>query len=254
MLLLVTVVFANNFLGARMAENEFSAMEQFMQTVGLQIDDVAWGIGRTQTIRYASRYGQVDFQSATLNYSVYVNKSSSWVLLLTKETGIILFNMPVSKYSLGNEYHKCIFPSSDSSFLQMETSAPVAHVFVVEKLPMADGSYIRIAAAPSIRMLNSTIKTESKTTDYFKFYLPYLVSGQHPRLSQSITMTGINVSRVTESEVYGVKIDVAFPNAGLGFNNTFFEFKYTSETYPFSSSSVVEFYIGEVKISLGQYA
>ena len=62
-LLLVTIAFGNNFLNARMAENEFSAMKQSMQTVGLQIDDVAWIVGRTQTIRYASRFGHVDFES-----------------------------------------------------------------------------------------------------------------------------------------------------------------------------------------------
>ena len=107
-LLLVTVTFANNFLNARMAENEFSATKQFMQTVGLQIDDVAWTIGRTQTIRYASRFGQVNFESLALNYTVYVND----VFLASYSTGILLFNMPISRYSVSNNYSERIFPSS----------------------------------------------------------------------------------------------------------------------------------------------
>jgi len=251
-LILVTVVFANNFLDARMAENEFSAMEQFMQTVGLQIDDVSWTIGRTQTIRYTSKYGQVDFQSVTLAYSVYVDKGSGFVPLLTNETGIILFNMPISKYSLGNNHFKRIFPSTDS-FLQIGADTPVVHVFVVEKLPMIDGNYIRIVAAPSIRMFNSTIIIGPETKDYFKFYLPYLVPSQHPRYSQSITITGMNVSRVTESGVTKVKIEVGFPNAALGFDEDFFNFE-TTEEVDVPDNSVVEFYIGEVRISLGQYA
>jgi hypothetical protein len=253
-LLLVTIVFANNFLSARMAENEFSAMEQFMQTVGLQIDDVAWTIGRTQTIRYASMYGQVDFQSAILKYSVYVKKGSNWVLLLTNETGIILFNMPIDRYSMGNDYFKRVFPSSDNSFLQIGTSAPITHVFVVEKLPMIDGSYIRIVVATSIRMLNSTIKIGSEMRDYFKFYLPYLVPETHPRHSQSITITGKSVSRVTASEVDAVRINVTFPCEGLGFDDAFFNFKSTVETCDVPDGSVVEFYIGEVRVSLGLYA
>jgi len=69
-MLLVTTVFANNFLNARMVENEFSAVKQFMQTVGLQIDDVAWIQGRTQTIRYASKCGQLKLESVALNYTV----------------------------------------------------------------------------------------------------------------------------------------------------------------------------------------
>ncbi|MCJ7430969.1 hypothetical protein MUO83_07145, partial [Candidatus Bathyarchaeota archaeon] len=90
-LLLVTIVFANNFLSSRMAENEFSAMKQFMQTVGLQMDDVAWTIGRTQTIRYASRFGVVNFESLALNYAVYVNDT---FFLGNYSTGVLLFNMP----------------------------------------------------------------------------------------------------------------------------------------------------------------
>jgi len=237
-----------------MAENEFSAMEQFMQTVGLQIDDVAWTIGRTQTMRYATQSGQVNFQTVTLQYSVYVKQGANWVLLLTNTTGIILFNMPISKYSISNNYFKLISPSSNSSFLLRGTSAPVDHVFSVEKMPMIDGSYIRVVVAPSIRVLNSTIKVGSETENYYKLYLPYLLAGTNPRLSQSITIVGKNVTRITESGINAVNVTISFPNQALGFDSSFFKFRRLSETLSVPSNSIVEVYIGEVKVSLGLYA
>jgi hypothetical protein len=251
-LLLVTIVFANNFLNARLAENEFSAMEQFMQTVGLQIDDVAWIIGRTQTIRYASKFGQVAFESVALNYTVYVKKGATWesLPLLTNTTGILLFNMPISEYSLGNNYYKSIFPS-DRSFLQKGTSAPVSYVYAIEKLPMRDGSFIRVVVAPIIRMLNSTISMSGATTNYFKFYLPILTNGTSPYHSQSVTLTGKNVLVKTEGSVNAVKIRVSFPRIGEGFGSDFFNFDSQEEVVDVPDGSIIEFYTSEVSVSLG---
>jgi hypothetical protein len=246
-LLLVTVTFANSFLDARMAENEFSATKQFMQTVGLQIDDVAWTIGRTQTIRYASRFGQVNFESLALNYTVYVND----VYLANYSTGILLFNMPISSYSVSNNYSERIFPSSDRSFLQMGTSAPVSHVYVIEKLPMNDGNFIRVVVAPSIRMLNSTISTGGNETNYFRFYLPVLSSGTRPRYSQSVTLAGSKVLVKTEGAVNRVRIHVSFPKGSLGFDKEFFNFEKEDEIINVPSGSVIEFYTGKVIVSLG---
>jgi hypothetical protein len=250
-LLLVTIVFANNFLSARMAENEFSAMKQFMQTTGLQMDDVAWTTGRAQTIRYASRFGLVNFESLALNYSVYVDKGAGYVFLANYSTGIVLFNMPMSKYSIGNNYHERISPASDRSFLQMGTSALVCHVFVIEKAPMNDGNYIRVVASPSIRMLNSTISTGGEVKNYFKLYLPILSSGTHPRYSQSITLVGSTVSVKTESDVNRIKIRVVVPKASLGFDQDFFHFDNVEEEVDVPDGSILQFYTGEVIVSLG---
>jgi len=252
-LLLVTIVFANNFLDARLAENEFSAMKQFMQTVGLQIDDVAWTIGRTQTIRYASKYGHMNFESLSVNYTVYVNKGSGGsgdTYLTSYCTGILLFNMPISKYSVGNNFHERLFPSS-LSFLQKGTSAPVNHVYVIEKLPMDDGNFIRVVVAPSIRMLNSTISAGGEVKNYFKFYLPVLSSGIHPRNSQSVTLMGKTVSVKTDGDIKIIKITVSFPKASLGFDSDFFRFKNITEIVDVPDGSVIEFYTGEVIVSLG---
>jgi hypothetical protein len=252
-LLVVTIVFANNFLNARMAENEFSAMEQFMQTVGLQVDDVAWIIGRTQTIRYASKFGQVNFQDKALNYTIFVDKGGGYVYSIGNLTGILLFNMPIVKYSLGNKYYKSIFPS-DRSFLQKGTSAPVSRVYVKEELPMRDGSFIRVIVTPIIRMLNSTISMGGTTNNYFKFYLPVLSNGTSPYHSQSVTLTGKNVLVKTEGGVNAVKIRISFPRIGEGFGKDFFNFDAEEKVISFSKSSIVEFYTSEVSVSLGLYA
>lgn len=250
-LLLVTIVFANNFLNSRMAENEFSAMKQFMQTTGLQMDDVAWTSGRTQTIRYASRFGLVNFESLALNYSVYVDKGAGYVLVANYSTGIILFNMPISRYSVGNNYHEQISPVSDRSFLQIGTSAPVCHVFVIEKAPMNDGNYIRVVASPSLRMLNSTISTDGEVKNYFKLYLPILSSGTHPRNSQSITLVGSTIAVKTENNVNKIKVQVVVPKASLGFDQDFFHFDAAQEEVDVPDGSILQFYTGEVSVSLG---
>ena len=247
-LLLVTVTFGNNFLNARMAENEFSAMKQFMQTVGLQIDDVAWIVGRTQTIRYASRFGHVDFESLALSYTIYVNDD---VFLVSYSTGILLFNMPISEYSVSNNYSEQIFPSSDRSFLQLGSSAPVGHVYEIEKVPMNDGNFIRVVVAPSIRMLNSTISTGGEEKNYFRFYLPILSSGTHRYHSQSVTLAGNTVSAKVEGSVNKIKIHLSFLKGSLGFDEDFFNFESVDEEVDIPDGSVIEFYTGEVIVSLG---
>ncbi|MGB9676070.1 MAG: hypothetical protein ACPL0C_02650 [Candidatus Bathyarchaeales archaeon] len=250
-LLLVTTVFANNFLEARLAENEFNAMEQFMQTVGLQIDDVAWTVGRTQTLRYASRYGYVKFESAALNYTIEVKVGSNWKPLAAISTGMIIFNMPISKYSISNNHFKLIFPSENYSFLLEGSSSPVARVFVIEKLTIPGEDYIRITVVPIIRVLKSTVTMGSNTTNYVKIYLPVLKTGQSPRLSQSITITGQNVYRMAEINVNEVRVNVTFPNAALGFTSEFFNFERNPASYVPDNSSVVEVYLAEVRVYLG---
>jgi hypothetical protein len=148
-MILVAMTYANGYLSSRLAENEFSTNKQFMLTTGLQIDDIAWTIGRTQTVRYSSQYGNMKFQNSTVTYTIEVFPhggvdEDDWKTLITADTGIIMFNMPVVSYSLGNGYFGRLMPSSNGSFLQVGPAAPVSQVFCVEKLPMDDGSYIRV--------------------------------------------------------------------------------------------------------------
>ena len=265
-MILVAMTFANTFLGARMAENEFSTNKQFMLTTGLQIDDIAWTIGRTQTVRYSSKYGNMKFQSSALNYTFEVSADGvNWEILGEVEglTGMIVYNVPVSIYTISNNYFERLMPSSNGSFLQKGPSAPVCHVFCVEKLPMDEGNYTRIVAVPSIRMLNSTIDSPSGgSTSYVKFYLPTLNAGTHLYMSQSITLTGSNITKVVRSGISHVRINVTFPN-GLpdstqGFDYDFFNFDHTidnyhaSETITLPDVSVVEIYVGKVIVTVGK--
>jgi len=240
----VTIVFANTFLDARIAENEFSSNKQFMLTTGLQVDDVAWTIGRTQTVRYSSRYGNVKFEPSVLNYTFDVTRSSGSPVNYTITTGIIMYNMPTSIITYGNNYFERIFPSNDS-FLLSGSSAPVTHVFAVEKLPMPDGSYTRVVVAPSIRMLSSTVSG----TSYFKFFLPSLNEGSNPHLSQSLTLTGNDINKLKIDNVTQVRITVA-SSASQGFTQDFFRFNLTSSP-SLPANSVVELYVGKVIVSLG---
>jgi hypothetical protein len=248
-LLSVAIVFANNFLNARMAEDEFNAVKQFMQSVALQMDDVAWTIGRTQTIRYACKFGAVDFEQAVLTYTVFVNGT---VCLGNYTTGALLFNMPIDKYSVGNGYYEDVFPSN-RSFLHVGASAPVGRVYVVEKIPMYDGGFVRVVVVPTIRMFNSTISLGGNVTNYYKFYLPVLSSGVHSYKSQSVTLTGRSVS-VETGGAYSVKISVSFPMAEAGFDSGFFNFQSRVVEMNVPSGSVVEFYTGDVAVSLGLHA
>jgi len=246
-LISVALVFANNLFSARMAESEFNSVMQVMQTVGLQIDDVAWVIGRTETVRYSGKYGGVTFKPA-LNYTIYINTTTTPLnrKLYSNITGILCFNMPVSQYSVGNDYYDLIYPSVNEGLLLKGASAPVARVFVVEKLPMGDGSFARVVVAPAIRMLNLTIGD----TRYIRLYLPVLLEGEAPKLSQSITLTGETVSKLGES-VTGIKVEVSFPLRLDGFDNYFFHFSKTTETIPLSGKTVIELYVGGVDVALG---
>jgi hypothetical protein len=116
---------------------------------------------------------------------------------------------------------------------------------------MRDGSFARIVVAPLIRQLNSVVNNVT----YVKIYLPILEPGLGPQQSQSVTLTGKNVSRQTRNGVSNVTIEIGFPSGqGTGLTSDFFNFRKTSETLNVTSSSVVEIYTGEVIVSLGLYS
>jgi hypothetical protein len=254
---MVAMTYAQNILNLKMAENEFTSNKQFLQTTGDQVDDVAWSIGRTQTISYSSKYGNVQFKDVALNYtfSISSNDGASWDdLTFDGTTGIILFNMPVRSYSIGNNYFERIPSNANSSFLLPDSTSPISQVICEEKLPMNDGSYSRIVLVPTMRMLTSSVSSQSQTsTNYFKFYLPSLDNGTNRYLSQSITLTGEGISKVTRSGVDFVRITVTFPqDDSLGLDSSFFQFQSDSITLPLPQDSIVEFYTGKVVVAIGQ--
>jgi len=259
----IALVFANGLLWSKVAEGDFSSAKQFMQTVGLTIDDVAWTTGRTETIRYSTRYGKVTLLSSALNYTVYVKTegNSTYQLFASYKVGVLLFDIPISKYSVTNDYHELIFPSKNDNLALTGTSAPVVRVFAVEELDTGD--YVRVVVAPCIRSLSSTINMSSSTY-YVKLHLPILTLGSNYGSVQSVTLTGLGYISHTVNRVTGINVTVSFPQKALGFNNSFFQFP-GIEGYGGSVSEeisipslgaeyedvVLEFFVGGVTVEFG---
>jgi len=253
-LVLVVMQYAQTYLGAGLAQNEFSTNQQFMATTGLQIDDVAWMMGRAQTIRYSSAYGELAVKPQILNYTMEVmyQGSSNWVLTNTFQTGIIAYNVPTKEYSLGNNYLHPISVTSNA-FLQNGSTAPVAYVYSIQQTPMSDGNFARTVVVPTIRMMNTNVGSQN----YTEFYLPLLVNGTSPGLSQSVTLVSQTVNQYVQSSVTQVRFNMTFPQAAGGFNSGFFPFKTTSVTVQVgsgASTSTVQLYTGVISVSIGLYS
>jgi hypothetical protein len=259
-ILSVALVFANDLLWSRVAEGEFKSAEQMMQTAGLQIDDVAWTAGRTETITYASQYGDVVLEPSVITYNVTVVTDEGSTSFDDDSTGVLMFDMPISRYSISDDYWARIYPDPDNSLTLTGTSAPVARVFAIERTPMPDGKYIRVVTAPSIRVLYSAINT-SINTYYIRMYLPVLSAGESPRLTQSITLTGKSVQAYTLDGVLSVSVSVSFPRGASGFDSGFFNFPESSQTIDVPSivsnpndgyqDVVFELYLSEVSVEFG---
>ena len=249
-MIMVAMTFANGVLNSQVANNEFTSNKQFMQTTGQQLDAVAWSLGGTQTVTYSSKYGALAFNASALYYSFQLYSNSTLLASFNAPaTGLIMYNMPVSAVSVGNGYFQRVPMNANSSIVQSGASAPVSQVLCMENLTVGSHAYSRIVLVPTIRMLNSTIMG---TASYYKFYVPYLdgFSTTHAS-SPSITLTGENVTKITETGVTRVVV-TAVPNVSAGFDSTFFRFNSTVVAIPtILSGSVVEFYFGEVQVTQG---
>jgi hypothetical protein len=253
-LLMVTIVFVNNRLWSSVAESEFNSAKQYMQTIGLQIDDVAWTTGRKETVRYSSNYGSVSIEENALSYRVDVKTSDGRRYQYSYNVSILQFKIPESRYSITNNYYERIFPQVIGNLAFSGTSAPVARVFVVEKLPMYDGSYTRVVVAPAVRVLSSVVNG-STNVYYIKLYLPWLVKGSAQGSAQSVTMTGSSIATQTKNQVTGVNLTVTFPKQLLGFDSSFFNFPSLNQSIPIPtvgySDKILEVYAGKVETTLG---
>jgi hypothetical protein len=261
-MVLVAMFFANNFMQSTLSQNEFKANKQFMLTEGLQIDDVAWTTGRTQTSIFSSRYGTVSFEPTVLNYTFEVKSSSgAWSTIGNWSTGIVMFNMPTSIFSMGNGYFEPIFPTN-ASFFQQGSAAPVSQVFVSQKNSITRGSDLRVVAVPAIRMLSTNIITGSQNQNYLKCYLPVLSKGNNLYLSQSITQTGTSVFKISRTDITQVRVTASIPAAAQIFgydvgdknSSSFIRFQTTSVTYPstpLSTPSILELFVANVTVSIG---
>jgi hypothetical protein len=254
-LVTVATIFANNLLTASIAQSDFNSAKQYMQTIAMQIDDVAWQTGQTETVSYSSRYGTVTALNGALNYSITMTPTTGKPKTLNFITGIIYFYMQTSYYSISNNYSSQVWPLQVQNPVNNGSTAPVATVFAVEKMPMSDGSYIRVVAAPVIRLINSTITTAANSTFYFNLYLPVLSLTSSPRLSQSVTLNGNSISFWTQNNLQSISVTVSFPENSFGFGNTFFHFPRTTELITAPSghglTCVAQLYTGSVSVSLG---
>jgi hypothetical protein len=259
-LVTVAMIFANNLLTATIAQGNFNSAKQYMQTVAMQIDDVAWQIGQTETVPYSSTYGTVNaLKYAVLTYSINFTANGVTRKFAPLNTTIIYFYMPVSYYSISNNYFGQVWPSQVLNPVNCGSTAPVATEFAVEKMPMlmANGSYIRVVVAPVIRLINSTVTTSAtSSTFYFNLYLPALLLTSSPRLSQSVTLTTNSVSVLNASSTARASIGVAvsFPKSIYGYDNTFFHFPSISRviTAPQNYTNyVADLYTASVAVSLG---
>jgi hypothetical protein len=251
------MTYASNIMNQKLAENEFSSSKSFMQTTAKQMDDIAWTIGRTQTVTFSNHFGNIKFQDLTLTYTFSVHTSAGWETLpLDCSTGVVLYNMPIDVYQRGNGYFERVPLTANNSFLLSDASAPVGQVFCEEKLSMTDGGYLRVVLTPTMRVLTSTI-VGTQNSSYFKFYLPSLQNGTSPYLTQSLTLTGEGITKLSRSGVDQVAITVGFPRAASGFDSSFFNFKSTTitlnstSTPKLSPNSIAEFYVGKVQVSIG---
>lgn len=258
-LVTVAMVFANNLLTARMAESDYNAAKLLMHQVGLQIDDVAWRMGQTETVRYASRYGSVAVKNATLRYTITATiAGGQTVTVFNGSTGVAMFNMPTTQYSLSNNYFNQLWPTQLAGMTLQGSSAEITKVFEVEKIPMADGSYIRVVTAPMIRVINSSITTASNSTFFYKLYLPLVSLRSTPGLSQSVTLTGSSMAINTVSKITSIRITLSFPQFASGFDNSFFRFP-SSLTQVINAPTgyndcVLELYTGTVSVDVGTHA
>jgi uncharacterized MnhB-related membrane protein len=252
-LVTVAMIFANNLLTASIAQGDFNSAKQFMQTVAMQTDDVAWQMGQTQTVRYASTYGTMNVLNGALNYTIIMTSTTGSKQTYTFSTAIIYFYMLSSYYSVSNNYFSQVWPLQVLNPVNNGSSAPVATVFAVEKIPL-NGSYIRVVAAPVIRLTNSTITTSStSSTFYFNLYLPVLSLASSPRLSQSVTLKSNSISIGTQNNLQSISVAVSFPKSG--FDNTFFHFPRTTQLFTAPQQQgltcVAQLYAASVAVSLG---
>jgi hypothetical protein len=249
-LILVAMIYSNNFLNASIAENEFAVTKQFMLTTALQIDDIAWIVGRAQTIRYSSRYVGLSFQDNVLSYTfaINTNDSNTFTDVFTQETGALMFSMPTNSPLLGKE-HFANISSTSRAINQTGPSAPIANVYAIERGTTNGDNLARIVVVPTIRKLESTIGSQN----YVKFYLPLLQKGTIAQSYQSVTLIGQPGTKYVYANVDEVQITVTYPAASSGFDHSFFNFEQESVIIHLNATSVVDFYLGEVTVSLGLY-
>jgi hypothetical protein len=252
----ITLVFVQSNLTRGEAENNFVFAKVFMKTVGLQVDDVAWKTGQMDTIQYSSRDGEMFLREGILNYMVKVRYVGATVdtFIANYTLNGLFFSIPISKYSLDNNYFAEILPGDMSTLVLSDSTDPVARVFVVQKNPIRDeGDYIRIGVVPVIRATSYSITTPTgvgtTTTKYCKLLLAKLQTGPGtPSAPQYITLLGTDITARVLKGVETLTVTISYPKSALGYDNQFFRFPQETQTLNFEGGAEVEIYVSTVEV------
>jgi len=251
-LVLVAMNFAIYLRDSKIAENEFASVRQFIQTAAVQVDDIAWVPWRAQTFRYSRGYGSMNFMPNMLNFAIYYRNASGEYPLGSYASGVLAYNMPISKYNVYDGYFELIYPTDSSMadcFIFKGATAPVARVYAIEKL--STGSFVRLVMNPCVRIVEANVSGNKQ----YRLYLPILYEsgsrGNNPTVTFTSTQvfsknvkdaTKIRVVVTALSQVYGASFFVKSP---LGAD------KIIDEEINLSGPSTVVFYFSRVEVALG---
>ena len=248
-----TVSFVQSSLSRRENENDYEFAKVFMNTVGLQMDEVAWRPSQRESIQYTSQYAELYVREVILRYEIIVKHvgSTNETIITTIDCNGLFFSIPVSRYSLGNDYFANIQPDSMISLVQMNTTSPIVRVFAVQKNPIVnENDYIRIGIVPLIRGIPFSITSGVSKTNYLKLFIVRINKGTETGgQPKTIALTGVSVNAQVFSDVEYIKVNLSFPKGPEGYSNEFFRFPETSQIINYGSEGVnLELYVGALDV------
>ncbi|MEM3874268.1 MAG: hypothetical protein QXU45_03970 [Candidatus Bathyarchaeia archaeon] len=249
LLVLVAMNFAVNLRDSKIAQNEFSSVRQFMQAAAVQIDDIAWVPWRTQTFRYSRSYGSMSFMPNTLNFTIYFRNASGEYRLGSYVSGVLAYNMPISRHNMYDGYMELIYPANAplDNFIFSGANASVARVYAVEKL--STGPFVRLVLNPCVRIVEANISGKKQ----YRLYLPILYESSFRGNNPTVTFTSKQISSdaknatkirilVTTSSAYGAGFFAKSPQGP----NTI-----VNKEIDLGGFSTVVFYLGRVEVAVG---
>jgi len=238
--ILVTLPFIEQQRRKELVKSEWEYMRTYMTALQNAVDDVAWMLGKTRSLQFSMSNGFMFAEPDALNYSVLVDKGSGYVSLVENiTTGVLGYKTFIYDYSLGGDYYEAIRPN-EQSFSHTGGAKPFTYLFGVEKIPMADGDFLRLVLAPTVTVLSFEVGGEQRYR-----VLIVKLSGTGTQAGRDrVTVTGVSYEVETADNVNALKVTVGFPKTG--YDNTFFNFQETSTVIDVPDGSVVEVMTCEV--------
>ncbi|MEM0008109.1 MAG: hypothetical protein QXR89_07600 [Candidatus Bathyarchaeia archaeon] len=249
-LVIVAMNFAVNLRDSKIAENEFASVRQFMQTAAVQIDDIAWVPWRTQTFRYSRSYGSMSFMPNMLTFTIYFRNASGEYLFSSNVSGVLAYNMPISRYNVYDGYFEPIYPTDSSladCFIFNGATAPVARVYAIEKL--STGSFVRLILNPCIRIAEANVSGKKQ----FRLYLPILYESSSRGNNPTVTFTSRQISSNVKNATKIRVVVTTTPVYGAGFFAKSPQGPTTiiDKEIDLGGSSTVILYLSRVEVAIG---